>query len=330
MDKDEINDIARKAAEKAVISERCKEKAYHIYEAHEYAHAASSSALKLDKASADRYLNLIRHELEAADLPREKLEELGQDLVDAAHWIKEKSIEAVYPLGRFLDKTKELMFQEVVDCECGEASTRQWGGNPGSEGEIVKMYCQRCGKEVPSPSSFRTPEGMRSFMISGLCQVCQDDDVEGGNSGKYVTITDPGKTTFIEGQIVSREAFDKENERVRKLGEKPATGKSPSEMNPHWTKEDDAAEDQTYMLPGKPTRDDVVVHAWQERDRIGIWVEDKRTNKSIAEWWDEDAKQMFEDGFFKPGIPHLSSEEPGHEFVESVLDYAEDIGILAK
>jgi len=45
------------------------------------------------------------------------------------------------------------------------------------------------------------------------------------NPGEYVTITDPGKTTFKPGEIVSREAFEKENERVRKLGEKPATGK---------------------------------------------------------------------------------------------------------
>lgn len=40
----------------------------------------------------------------------------------------------------------------------------------------------------------------------------------------YVTITDPGKTTFKVGEVVSRETFDKENERVTKLGEKPATG----------------------------------------------------------------------------------------------------------
>jgi hypothetical protein len=41
-------------------------------------------------------------------------------------------------------------------------------------GEVVEMYCQRCGKKVPSPSSFRTPENMRIFMITGLCQECQD------------------------------------------------------------------------------------------------------------------------------------------------------------
>lgn len=42
---------------------------------------------------------------------------------------------------------------------------------------------------------------------------------------EYITITDPGKTTFKVGEIVSREAFDKENERVTRLGEKPATGR---------------------------------------------------------------------------------------------------------
>jgi len=46
-------------------------------------------------------------------------------------------------------------------------------------------------------------------------------------SRQYVTIEDPGKTTFKPGEIISKEAFDKENERVRKLGEKPATAKSP-------------------------------------------------------------------------------------------------------
>jgi len=47
----------------------------------------------------------------------------------------------------------------------------------------------------------------------------------GNNPGEYVTIIDPGKTTFNVGEVVSREAFDKENERVKKLGEKPATGR---------------------------------------------------------------------------------------------------------
>jgi len=41
----------------------------------------------------------------------------------------------------------------------------------------------------------------------------------------HITIVDPGKTTFKRGEVISQEAFDKENERVKKLGEKPATGR---------------------------------------------------------------------------------------------------------
>ncbi len=50
---------------------------------------------------------------------------------------------------------------------------------------------------------------------------------KGSNPGEYVTITDPGKTTFKVGEIISREAFEKENERVKRLGEKLATAESP-------------------------------------------------------------------------------------------------------
>ncbi|MCL0079832.1 DUF192 domain-containing protein [Dehalococcoidia bacterium] len=80
----------------------------------------------------------------------------------------------------------------------------------------------------------------------------------------------------------------------------------------------------------RPTRDDVAVRAWSERDRLGIWIVDNRTDETIAEWWDEAAREMFEAGFFKPGVPQHSWEEPSREFVDSVLDYAEDMGWLAK
>ncbi len=69
----------------------------------------------------------------------------------------------------------------------------------------------------------------------------------------------------------------------------------------------------------KICRSDVSVDSWQERDRLGIWIIDRRTDKVIAEWWDDDARQMFEDGFFKPG----------KQLSESVLDYAESVGLLA-
>ncbi len=79
----------------------------------------------------------------------------------------------------------------------------------------------------------------------------------------------------------------------------------------------------------QPTRDDVSVNSWVERDRLGIWITDNRTDKTIAEWWDDNARRMFEQGFFKPGdVRH--QEITGRAFEESVLDYAESVGILAK
>ena len=51
------------------------------------------------------------------------------------------------------------------------------------------------------------------------------EEEEESNPSEYITITDPGKTTFKVGEVTSREAFERENERVRKLGEKPATGR---------------------------------------------------------------------------------------------------------
>jgi hypothetical protein len=80
--------------------------------------------------------------------------------------------------------------------------------------------------------------------------------------------------------------------------------------------------------PQRPTRDDVEIGTWVERDRIGIWLTDKRTDKTIAEWWDESAREMFEQGWFKPGdIRH--QKITGRAFEESVLDYAERVGLLA-
>lgn len=54
--------------------------------------------------------------------------------------------------------------------------------------------------------------------MAALPQISASTEVQ------FYTVTDPGKTTFKEGEIISRETFEKENERVRKLGEKPAQG----------------------------------------------------------------------------------------------------------
>jgi uncharacterized membrane protein (UPF0127 family) len=80
----------------------------------------------------------------------------------------------------------------------------------------------------------------------------------------------------------------------------------------------------------KTTRDDVDVDSWVERDRIGIWVVDLRTDKTIAEWWDEEAREMFDQGFFKPAAWIKNQTLWGKEFRESVLDYLEHTGVLTK
>ena len=78
-----------------------------------------------------------------------------------------------------------------------------------------------------------------------------------------------------------------------------------------------------------PTRDEVTIGTSQERDNVDIYLTDNRTDKTIAEWRDDDARQMFEDGFFKPG-DWSHGEITGNAFENSVLDYAEYIGILKK
>lgn len=48
-----------------------------------------------------------------------------------------------------------------------------------------------------------------------------------------------------------------------------------------------------------PTASEVDVYVWEERDRLHIEARERATDRTIAEWWDEDARQMFEDGFFE-------------------------------
>ncbi len=80
----------------------------------------------------------------------------------------------------------------------------------------------------------------------------------------------------------------------------------------------------------KPTRYDVSVSSFVERDRLGIWIVDNRTDETIVEWWDDEARQMFEDGFFKPATFTRAGNLGGAAFIDSVLDYAEDVDLLAK
>ncbi|GEM_PF-1001309 len=79
--------------------------------------------------------------------------------------------------------------------------------------------------------------------------------------------------------------------------------------------------------PGKPTRADVTVSA---RQKLGVWITDKRTGVTLAEWTDRDARTLFEEGSFRGRVPVSAWEAPDDELVNSVLDYAEAVGLLAK
>jgi hypothetical protein len=64
---------------------------------------------------------------------------------------------------------------------------------------------------------------------------------------------------------------------------------------------------------------EVEVTVWDERDRLHICVQEKDSGECLIEWWDEDAQQMFEDGFFKSG----------RGFEESVIKHAEEMKVPA-
>lgn len=60
------------------------------------------------------------------------------------------------------------------------------------------------------------------------------------------------------------------------------------------------------------------VDMWAERDRLGIWVTNKERDKVVFEVWDDDARQLFDDGFFKPG----------NGLKESVLEYLKNTKVI--
>lgn len=77
--------------------------------------------------------------------------------------------------------------------------------------------------------------------------------------------------------------------------------------------------EQRRRRPGKPPRlQDVTVGVWEERDRLHIYVTDTRNDRTVAEWLDDDARQMFDDGFF----------QRGGRLRASVLDYCVQMGLL--
>jgi hypothetical protein len=66
-----------------------------------------------------------------------------------------------------------------------------------------------------------------------------------------------------------------------------------------------------------PRAEDVDLYVWEERDRLHIEARNRKTEKTIAEWWDDDARQMFEDGFFD-----------SRRLEHSVVKYLQDVGLV--
>lgn len=64
-------------------------------------------------------------------------------------------------------------------------------------------------------------------------------------------------------------------------------------------------------MAGHWTTSNTNLEVWEERDRLHISLESG--DATIAEWWDDDARQMFEDGFFNRSSLH-----------ESVVEYANE------
>jgi len=60
---------------------------------------------------------------------------------------------------------------------------------------------------------------------------------------------------------------------------------------------------------------EIRVDTWFERDRASIVV--YKGDTEIAEWWDDDVRQMFEDGFFN-----------NRNLEKSVIDYCKSVGII--
>jgi transcription antitermination factor NusG len=64
---------------------------------------------------------------------------------------------------------------------------------------------------------------------------------------------------------------------------------------------------------------EVKVETWFERDRSFVGIKVDATDDYIAEWWDDDVQQAFEDGFF----------ERGKHFEQSVVKYADHLEMNA-
>lgn len=76
------------------------------------------------------------------------------------------------------------------------------------------------------------------------------------------------------------------------------------------------------------TTNNTKLEVWSERDRFHIDLQDLNGN-TIAEWWDADAFQMFEDGFFDDKAFIMGRLHNKTKLHASVVEYANSVGLKA-
>lgn len=73
---------------------------------------------------------------------------------------------------------------------------------------------------------------------------------------------------------------------------------------------------------------DTSISVWCERDRLHISIRQTDSGRTLGEWWDDDAREMFEDGFFKSGRPFGKVDERDPVLHASVFEYLQHVGIV--
>ena len=134
-----------------------------------------------------------------------------EPILDLREGGKEKAVETHEE--RMARQEAQLRAGEQLIREAKELTKRH--PNPGSK---MKVVCAWCGKDMGE----RDGEGVNGLSHS-TCDECYED-LHG--MPKYYVVTDAGKTTLKVGETYSSGALKRENERVIRLGEMPASARS--------------------------------------------------------------------------------------------------------
>ena len=67
------------------------------------------------------------------------------------------------------------------------------------------------------------------------------------------------------------------------------------------------------------------VSVWEERDNINIYLTNVETDKVVASWIDDDARNMFESGYFEASRPGPGMSD---RLEQSVFEYAKEMGMI--